>query len=1018
MKKFFKILGISLGSIVGLVAIVVGIAMYVVFTPARLTPIVNRVADSLLVCEHQIDEVELTFVRTFPNFGVAIKGFYVINPMEGAPSDTLVGAEELLVGVDLMKAIDGHIIVKECQFKGLQANLYSNADGQPNYDILRLESDTTEEDTTSGSWQLRSIELQETAHIRAERISYVDDRASIDARLGATRLSLSGSDKAAHLTLATDDVCLMMGGETYAKGVTLLLDAPVELPNGYTHVILRDAKIALNEFEVSIDGEVETEDWASGCYAIKAAVNTNDWGIKPLLALLPAQYADILPKGTEVDGALQLHADIAGVYDSLTMPVVDARLLLKDAAGHYDKKVLPYDFSDVMADLSAHLDLNDKAATKATINKMYARTRTSNVTLSGNVTEVLRAGKDIALANPLCQVNMAVDVNLEDAEPFLPKDSTTTSVKGRLTGTLGAEARLDDVTNMHIGKIKLNGDLGIKSLDAIYADSTLAQADDLHLTLKAPYQMPVADKRVHKKSNNSKHAMSVSCGLSFSRLHATMPGIEANLKGGGKLNAGVEIDTKDSILVPNVVADFALQDVVADIDTIHAHAVAPKGKLSMQGGKNLSVSLDAASLQAKMGEWLSASTEKISIGASARYNAIGENILLKWNPRLNFDLHQGYAQLQNMSVPVKVPQIKFEYNNHRCVIDTSRIVIGQSDFSLAGKVNNIGGWLRKEKILTGDLRFTSDHTNVDELLAIVNSLNTDEETEEAAADASQKETAATEKTGEGDPFMVPQRVDLTLTTIIREADAFDQHLKNLGGRLYIKDGVAVLEEMGFICEAAKLQLTAMYKTPRKNHIYVGMDYHMVDIDLQQLIAMVPQIDTLVPMLSSLRGAAQFHIAAETYVNSRYELKPSTLRGACSIEGKDLVLLDNETFSTIAKLLMFNKKTENLVDSISAQITLYKDEVTVYPFCLSMDNYMVAVGGNHYLDMNFNYHASVLSPIYLGVDVGGNLDDLDIKLAKCRYAKDFRPLFHRDVDEQAAALRKRISDSLKKSVKIE
>ena len=116
--------------------------------------------------------------------------------------------------------------------------------------------------------------------------------------------------------------------------------------------------------------------------------------------------------------------------------------------------------------------------------------------------------------------------------------------------------------------------------------------------------------------------------------------------------------------------------------------------------------------------------------------------------------------------------------------------------------------------------------------------------------------------------------------------------------------------------------------------------------------------------------------------------------------------------------MFNKKTENKIDSISVQIALYKDQITVYPFCISIDNYMAAVGGNHYTDMTFNYHASLLKPLYIGVDVKGNLDDLQIKPAKCRYAKDFRPLFHRDAEDRSEELRNIISTSLKKNVKIQ
>ena len=228
--------------------------------------------------------------------------------------------------------------------------------------------------------------------------------------------------------------------------------------------------------------------------------------------------------------------------------------------------------------------------------------------------------------------------------------------------------------------------------------------------------------------------------------------------------------------------------------------------------------------------------------------------------------------------------------------------------------------------------------------------------------------------------------------------------------------MSVLAEFGFICYAAKLQLTAIYKTPRRNHIYVGLDYHMMDIDMQELVNMIPQIDTMMPMLRSFRGEGEFHLAAETYVNDKYQLKTSTTRGACSITGKDLVLLDSETFGKISKILLFNRKTENKVDSISAQATLFKKEIDIYPFCITMDKYMAAVGGRHNLDMSFDYHISLLKPLYIGVDVKGTLDDLQIKPAKCKYAQDFRPIIRRDVETQNQTLKKMIDQALKRNVK--
>ena len=100
-------------------------------------------------------------------------------------------------------------------------------------------------------------------------------------------------------------------------------------------------------------------------------------------------------------------------------------------------------------------------------------------------------------------------------------------------------------------------------------------------------------------------------------------------------------------------------------------------------------------------------------------------------------------------------------------------------------------------------------------------------------------------------------------------DVFNQNAKDLKGGLYIKDGTLILDEMGFVCRAAKLQLTAMYRSPRRNHLYLGFDYHMIDVDIDELLTMIPNLEQMVPMLSSFKGAARFHLAAETYLNSAY-----------------------------------------------------------------------------------------------------------------------------------------------------
>lgn len=427
------------------------------------------------------------------------------------------------------------------------------------------------------------------------------------------------------------------------------------------------------------------------------------------------------------------------------------------------------------------------------------------------------------------------------------------------------------------------------------------------------------------------------------------------------------------------------------------------------------LTFSASELQAAMGKDMQAKTGALKLSAEARYNSKQDQLLLQWNPKLNVELKQGEVKLASLEPVVEIPQIKFAYSNKDFVIDTSRIVLGNSDFCLSGEIQHIGKWLQHKDTLVGVLNFTSTRTDANQFMEW---FSAEQGSEEQADTAATTTTSTTASPDEAKPFLVPTDVDLTLNTHIDETVIFNQVARNLGGQIYIRNGRLVLEEVGFVCRAAKLQLTAMYRTPRRNHLYLGFDYHMLDVNIQELVNMIPGLTTMVPMLDAFRGNAEFHIAAETYLKANYEPKRSTLRGACSIFGKDLVVMDTETFSKISKLLMFNKKTENLVDSISAEMTLYKDQIEVFPFCVSIDNYMAALGGRHNLDMSFDYHVNLLKPLYLGVDVSGTFDNLDIKLAPCRYAQDFRPFFHGKVNTQSAELRSVIRESMRKNVKIQ
>lgn len=1034
MKRFWKIFGVTFGTIVGLLLIVVCVAIWLIFTPSRLTPIVRQVADKYITCEHALGEVDLTFFSTFPDFGLRVDGLCLINPKEGAQSDTLLAAPEVVATVNVVEFLKhSNLIVKELSLPNAVANVYIAADGTTNFDVFALSADTTATDTTSSGLPFDQIRI-DAARIEGRYISLVDEKDSLSASLANTTLSLRASSwDDMLLTLRSEAVSATLGNTQYADSLQVAMSIPASVDLENMHFALHKANVQVNEFALQLDGMADVADSIS----LNIRACAREWQIAPLLALLPASLTDML-SDISVDGRISFVAGVCGVYSGSQMPLVDAHIVLEDGCGKY--ATLPYTLRDVTLDADAHIDLNDDRASAVQIHSLSAKTLDTQIDATGEITELL--------ADMLLDLELTADVHLPDIAYFLPENMLTT---GQGQGKVRAKIRLSDLTDMRLERGQFSGDLHLKGID-FQMDSMLAKLPDTHLHFALPNPKPShksvgwlaaqmslqsldfemidalkaqlgqTDLRIEASnvlSNNP--VLCATVGLqSAEPLKAAMDSMEATIQA-PRLTAYAEYNMRDTTVVPTVQADISFDDLKCYYADIQAHLAQSALKANLRPSRRnksvprLEASVQTKALNASMGEDMQVKTAALSLKASARYNKKGDNLLLQWNPKLDVDLQAGEAHLAAIEQPVYIPQITFTYSNKDFYIAQSQVRLGNSDFALSGEVQNIGAWLRNKGTLEGELDFVSNHTDVNELMAL---FSADSGSEEQPADNATAETDTTAETNGGaQPFLVPLGVDVALNTHIKEAVVFNEVAHDLKGKLYVKDGILVLDEMGFVCNAAKLQLTAMYRTPRRNHIYVGFDYHMIDIDIAELIHMIPQLDSIVPMLRSFKGAAEFHLAAETYTNAKYELKPSTLRGACSIFGKDLVVMDNETFSKISKLLLFNKKTENKVDSISAELTVYKKEIDVYPFCVSMDNYMVALGGRHNLDMTFNYDVNVLSPIYLGVNVSGNLDDLKIKLAKCKFAKDFRPIFHGKVDTQSAELRQMIRNSMRKNVKI-
>ena len=1057
MKRALKITAITLSSVIAIAAIAIIIVCNVVFSPKTLTPIVRNNVGRFITCQADLDTAELTFFSTFPNFAINLSNVRVINPIAEAQSDTLAYVGRLAASVNVSQFLfKGNLVINQVHLDNTTANIFCDSLGNANYNIVALTS-TEEEDSTSTSL----FDLLQVDDVTINNLSatYIDQKSGIDARIDNISASINGKLQGANgeinaqcsihnaqciidnaqctidnaqlntsgelrdnhfdgkIALTLPSTTFDLDGNRLADSLALRANVPAEVNLDIMHINLKDALVAVNSHEINLNGVAQLD---NDDINLDIQFATNQWNIEELIALIPEAYADLL-EGINVSGNASLSGSARGTYNDSIMPLISANLNYTDGRVQYSELPLPVD--NINLSISANADLNPNGNIQCTMHNAQCTMKSSQIAINNSSVLIHNASFDKAI----CDLNIAGDLCLPELRPFLPDDMRI-DMNGRANADISARFNLDDATNLRLDRIIADASIKYSNLDVIYNDSIAIKDSKgtLAITLPSPH--------TNKHFKELAQATLVGTNLDINMI-GTM---QANAKT-PSLTIGIG-DILDTTQFYTAHCQFDFDQLRGSMDTINFDITQPEGTLEVypmrSNKKNPTFTIAYANeaIKANMGSFVNINTQNLKIEAKTDYNKEKENLLDQLNPTINFDFNNGLVAVDGFDADINIPAIKFQFRPNNFDIEQSRIIIDDSDFALSGNITNLKNFSKKRGLLRGNLKFESQQTNIDQLMDLVNGLGTttettdevavtDDNTDFAIADATQ--TASTDTIGtetitqEVNPFIVPKRVNITLDTHIKKAIFADTDIENLGGRLTIKDGEAILEQMGFTTDAAEMQLTGIYRSERRNHLFAGLDFHLLNIDIAKLIDLVPAVDTIVPMLSSFAGRAQFHIAAETYLRADYSPKMSTLRAAAALEGKDLVLLDSETFSTIAKYMMFNKKTENIVDSISVEMTVFRNEVDLYPFLISMDKWQAVLSGRHNLDNSFNYHISLTDcplPVRLGLDVKGTFDNLKFDLVPCKYKALYKPEKQGATEKQTLALKKIISDSLKDNVK--
>ncbi len=401
----------------------------------------------------------------------------------------------------------------------------------------------------------------------------------------------------------------------------------------------------------------------------------------------------------------------------------------------------------------------------------------------------------------------------------------------------------------------------------------------------------------------------------------------------------------------------------------------------------------------------------------------------KWDIRGDLDVRTGIIMTPHLPLRNIIRGMDISIDNNEVRIDSLKLRAGASEIAAKGSLSGLRRALLGRGAYNLDLVLSSDKMDANELLAALNAgAAADTEANagkmENASDSEFLQMVVADSLDTDNIstlFIVPADLNATIRVDAGNISFSDLLINELKADVVMKERCMQIVNAEAGTNMGRADFEGFYATRNKKDIKSGFNLSLSDITSEKVIAMMPAIDTIMPLLKSFRGQLDCDLAATADLDTCMNIMTPTINGVIRIEGENLTLSDNEMFSSIAKKLKFKNRDQAKIDKMTVEGVIKDNTLEVFPFILELDRYTLAMSGLQRLDMSYKYHASIIrSPILfkIGVDIyGPDFDNMKFKIGKPKYRNKRIPVFSTVIDETRINLAESIRGIFEKGVEL-
>lgn len=1047
LRRVVKWLSLTVAAVLMLLFVLTAI-MVAYLSPDRLTPMVNRYASQYLIADVEAARVELSLWSTFPRLEIRVDSLSVDSHALDCLADSqraalpsyaarLLELERFQAAVNVPAILKGQFRLHNVTIRNPKVNLVTVNDSVANYLIVPPSEDDEEAIAVIPDITIDRFAVTGDAPIRYLSLA---DSTSVDATIVAS-LTHDTSGVPVYTIKTSGSGSGDMGQGVSIAEMTFGVDGRVDWSAADPwRIALDNFIIKLDRFTFGVDAEM---DFAENLRIHSFRLTAEDINLGELIGRVPDKWRgelDRLSTDIEVDLTASLTSPYVPAVDSIPSATIEMK-----ASGTLDYDRLK--LQDIDADIKADINGDEPDKSTLTLRRLRVIGRAVGFELDGEVTMPFsdpnikgnfRGGINFnALPRRLCE-RLGVEMTgllTGDARfnfnlsHLTQRDFHRVRIDGDMRLKRFTAQMLDSSMNLYATGARLRfGTSSTVKLATNSADSLLTVGFTAD-TLAAGFNDGVVIG-----------ASAVQLGLAAKNVPSSFDTTQINPIG-ARLTAGRVMlrSVTDTMIVrmSEVLASASIRRYKGNrhVPQMHMRLEAnrlrftnPFNRASLRGSRfDIDMHLrEADTLAARrraarrdslraMYPGLSDDSIRSVMRASIRNRRESDSLAVVDGKAFDFDVDRSFVRLLRrldvhgslcvdtgrlmtkfFPLRTRISSVGMRFTTDSIAIDSARVRLGESGMNISGNISNISRAVASlRQPMRAKFDIDADTININQIAEAVfagsdfaanvasrQKLTDGESDNDIEASLAQQTDTSTKVA-----VIIPSNLDAELSLHAGNVLYSDIWFQRIDGRIAVHDGALHLDRLGGYTPIGSMSLTALYQAPDYENLRFAAGAVIRRLQLKRFLNLMPDIDSLMPILRDINGIVTAELAMTTDLDSLLDIKFHTLDAFMRLSGDSLQLVDEHTFRTMAKWLRFKHRDHPVIDHMTAEIMVRDSRLDLFPFVFDFDRYRIGVSGHNDMGLNLDYHIAVLKsplPFKFGINIKGRPGHLRFSLGKAHF----------------------------------